>query len=86
MGVARRPALRGVTMQLIQTAMREAGVPVASEPVLTTDLRRLTAAFATNSVTAARPLTAMDALTLKRDDALLSMLHALYGTVPWQPL
>ena len=43
-------------------------------------------AFATNSVTAARPLTALDALTLKRDDTLLSMLHALYDTVPWQPL
>ena len=80
------PALRGVTMQLLQTAMREAGVPVASEPVLATDLGKFTAAFATNSVTAARPLTAMDALTLKRDDTLLSMLHALYDTVPWQPL
>jgi hypothetical protein len=62
-------------MQLLQTAMREAGL-----------LGRFTAAFATNSVTAARPLTAMDALTLTRDDALLSMLHALYDTVPWQPL
>ena len=58
MCVARCPAIRGVTMQLLQTAMSEAGVPVASEPVLTTDLGRFMAAFATNSVTAARPLTA----------------------------
>jgi hypothetical protein len=73
-------------MQLLQTAIGEAGVPVAWEPVLPTDLGRFTAALPTNSVTAARPLTALDALTLKRDDALLSMLHGRYNTVPRQPL
>lgn len=80
------PALQGVTMQLLRTAMRDAGWPVSTGPILLSDLEQYTGAFATNSVTAARPISAVGEQPMPHSVSNEGMLRDLFDAVPWTSL
>ena len=79
-------ALKGVTMQLIQGAMSNAGIPASTAPVHATALGGFQAAVATNSVSPARPVTAIGAHALEAEPSSWSVVQDLYEAIPWQSL
>lgn len=80
------PALEGVTMQLLRTAISGAGWPVSTSPITASELRQFNGAFATNSVSAARPISAVGDHSLPGSVADRSILSDLFDAVPWSSL
>jgi branched-subunit amino acid aminotransferase/4-amino-4-deoxychorismate lyase len=76
------PALRGVTMQLLERTLPPRGVPSRRVPVYTADLGSFTAAFVTNSWGIA-PVKQIDDLILPVDDALTRKLTEAYESAGW---
>jgi branched-subunit amino acid aminotransferase/4-amino-4-deoxychorismate lyase len=80
------PALRGITMQLVQAGLARAGVASATRPVHRDDLPRFRSAVLMNSIVPGRPVASIDGVGLAEDSELLAtMRHAYEGNQP-QPL
>jgi branched-subunit amino acid aminotransferase/4-amino-4-deoxychorismate lyase len=78
------PALAGVTMQLLQRALAERGVPSRRAPVRVSDLGSF-AAFVTNSHGIA-PVGQVDDLTLPVDDVLMPAVTQAYESAAWDQI
>jgi branched-subunit amino acid aminotransferase/4-amino-4-deoxychorismate lyase len=78
------PMLEGVTMQLLRSAMSDEGWPVRTAPVEGNALAPFTGAFATNSVSAARPISAIGVLSFAGSASQGKLLNDLFESVPWQ--
>lgn len=78
--------LAGITMALLRQAMQEEGVPTESRPIPASDLRDFRAAFATNSVSAARPLAAIGENNVLPLPSAQAFLQDLYESIAWQPI
>jgi branched-subunit amino acid aminotransferase/4-amino-4-deoxychorismate lyase len=79
-------ALDGITMQLLKRAMQDEAIPVVTTPVLAPAAADFRCGFATNSVSAARPVSAIDETVFSPAPGPLSQLRDLYDSVPWQPI
>jgi branched-subunit amino acid aminotransferase/4-amino-4-deoxychorismate lyase len=79
------PALPGITMQLVTTALAARGIQSRREPVRVADLPSFRSAFVTNSLGVA-PVTRVDDLMLPVDADFTRDLAEAYESVPWQPI
>jgi branched-subunit amino acid aminotransferase/4-amino-4-deoxychorismate lyase len=79
------PALAGITMQLIQRQLTEAGRPWHRARVTLDDIESFEGAFLTNSH-GVWPLTAIDHHPLAVDDQWLGPLVAAYESVEWDAI
>jgi branched-subunit amino acid aminotransferase/4-amino-4-deoxychorismate lyase len=80
------PALPGITMRLMQAGLARAGVPTESREIRLADLRSFHAAFATNSVSPARPIESIDDVRFPVDPEVTAMLTECYRTNPEEPV
>jgi len=78
--------LASITMALLRQAMQEGGVPTESRPIPASDLSEFHAAFATNSVSPARPLAAIGEHTVLQVPSAQALLLDLYESIAWQPI
>jgi branched-subunit amino acid aminotransferase/4-amino-4-deoxychorismate lyase len=78
--------LDGVTMQLLRSAMQAAGWPVTAARVSADHLTQVSAAFSTNSVLAARPISAIGEWCIPDSVPQTRILQDLYESIPWQSL
>ena len=76
------PALRGITMQLVEPGLPAAGVPSRRAPVRLADLRSYRGAFVTNARGIA-PVAQIDDVGFAVDKGLIETVRAVYGSVPW---
>ena len=79
------PALAGITMQLLERALAERGVPSRRAPVRVSDLGSFAGAFVTNSHGIA-PVGQVDDLTLPVDKALMPALTQAYESAGWDQI
>jgi branched-subunit amino acid aminotransferase/4-amino-4-deoxychorismate lyase len=79
------PALRGITMQLIEPALGGAGLPTARAPIRVADLGSFAGAFVTNARGIA-PVGQVDDIVLPVDEELMSTLADCYAAVPWDSI
>jgi branched-subunit amino acid aminotransferase/4-amino-4-deoxychorismate lyase len=79
------PALAGITMQILERALAERGVPSRRAPVRVSDLGAFAGAFVTNSHGIA-PIGQVDELTLPVDSALMSALTQAYESAGWDQI
>ena len=80
------PALRGITMQLVQAGLARAGVPSAARPVHRHDLPRFRSAVLMNSIVPGRPVVGIDGVELAEDEKLLAVVRHAYEDNEPQPL
>jgi branched-subunit amino acid aminotransferase/4-amino-4-deoxychorismate lyase len=73
------PALRGISMQLIDSGLRERGVPSDSHRVAHVDIGAFQSAFLTNSSCVVRPIAEIDGVRFVVDPELGAMLEACYA-------
>jgi len=76
------PALAGVTMQILERALADRGVPMRRAPVRVSDLGSFAGAFVTNSHGIA-PVGQVDEHTLPVDGALMQALTQAYESAGW---
>jgi len=79
------PALRGITMQLVELALAERGVPSARAHIRVAGLSRFAGVFVTN----ARGIAAVgqvDDQALPADEHFMSVLAESYAAVPWDAI
>ena len=79
------PALAGITMQILERALAERGVPSRRDPVRVSDLDSFAGAFVTNSHGIA-PVGHVDELTLPVDTALMAVLTRAYESAGWDQI
>jgi len=79
------PALAGITMQILERALAERGVPSRRAPVRVSDLGSFAGAFVTNSHGIA-PVGQVDELTLPVDTALMAVLTQAYESAGWDQI
>ena len=79
------PALRGITMQLLEPRLAAAGIPTRRGPVRLSDIAGCEAAIITNARGIA-PVGRIDAIDVPVDGDLMSRLQRLYADVPWDRL
>ena len=79
------PALQGITMQLVEPRLAEAGLPTRRGRVQLADIASFGAAFVTNARGIA-PVGSVDETELPVDPALMASLERIYADVPWDPL
>jgi branched-subunit amino acid aminotransferase/4-amino-4-deoxychorismate lyase len=79
------PALAGITMQLLERALAERGVPSRRAPVRVSDLGSFAGAFVTNSHGIA-PVGQVDDLILPVDGALMSAVTQAYESAGWDQI
>jgi branched-subunit amino acid aminotransferase/4-amino-4-deoxychorismate lyase len=79
------PALAGITMQLLTTALDGGGIPSRHETVRVTDLPRFRSAFVANSLGVA-PLAQVDDQAIAADPEFFRTLAEAYESVPWQQI
>ena len=79
------PALAGITMQILERALAERGVPSRRAPVRVSDLGSFAGAFVTNSHGIA-PVGQVDELTMPVDDALMPALTQAYESAGWDQI
>jgi branched-subunit amino acid aminotransferase/4-amino-4-deoxychorismate lyase len=72
------PALRGITMQLVQAGLRAQGVPSSVRPVHVSELATFQAAVLMNSIVPGQPIAAIDGVSFGHGDALLRMVRDAY--------
>jgi branched-subunit amino acid aminotransferase/4-amino-4-deoxychorismate lyase len=80
------PALRGITMQLVQAGLRREGMPSTTRPVHVDELSRFRSAVLMNSIVPGRPLAAIDGVELPGDTELLDVVRRAYLGSQEQPL
>lgn len=76
------PALRGITMSLLETELPRSGLPSARRPVTLRSLAGYRSAFLTNS-RGIDPVHRIDDVAFTVDDALMKRLAALYEATAW---
>ncbi|HEX5121899.1 MAG TPA: aminotransferase class IV family protein [Rhodanobacteraceae bacterium] len=74
------PALRGISMQLLQKGLRERGTASDSHRVAHIDVGAFRSAFLTNCSCAVRPVAEIDGVRFAVDPALTAMLEACYAS------
>jgi len=74
------PALRGISMQLLQAGLRQRGVPSDSHRVAHADIGAFRSAFLTNCSCAVRPVAEIDGVRFSVDADLNAMLEACYAS------
>jgi branched-subunit amino acid aminotransferase/4-amino-4-deoxychorismate lyase len=79
------PALAGITMQILERALAERGVPSRRAPVCVSGLGSFAGVFVTNSHGIA-PVGQVDELTLPVDGTLMSDLTQAYESAGWDPI
>jgi branched-subunit amino acid aminotransferase/4-amino-4-deoxychorismate lyase len=79
------PALAGTTMQILERALAERGIPMRRAPVRVSDLGSFAGAFVTNSHGIA-PVGQVDDLTLPVDGALMSAVMQAYESAGWDEI
>ena len=79
------PALAGITMQLVERALAERGVPSRRAPVHVSGLGSFAGAFVTNSHGIA-PVGQVDDLILPVDGALMSAVTQAYESAGWDEI
>jgi branched-subunit amino acid aminotransferase/4-amino-4-deoxychorismate lyase len=79
------PALAGITMQILERALAERGVPSRRAPVRVPGLGSFAGAFVTNSHGIA-PVGKVDEVTLPVDGVLMSDLMRAYESAGWDPI
>jgi branched-subunit amino acid aminotransferase/4-amino-4-deoxychorismate lyase len=80
------PALRGITMQLVQAGLARAGVPSATRPVHRDDLPGFQSAVLMNSIAPGQPVAGIDEVELPDHKDLLAMVRRAYTTSEAQSL
>lgn len=80
------PMLRGITMQLMQIALRNMGVPSVACEVRLDELSRFRGAFLMHSADVARPVACIDDHVFEVDEQLISRLWGGYAVHPWEPV
>lgn len=80
------PALRGITMQLVQTGLRREGVPSATRPIHKDDVPGFRSAVLMNSIVAGRPVVGIDGAGFPDGGDLLATVRRCYETNEGQPL
>jgi branched-subunit amino acid aminotransferase/4-amino-4-deoxychorismate lyase len=80
------PALRGISMQLIDRGLRARGVPSGSRRIAHADVGAFRSAFLTNSSCAVRPVAEIDGVRFEVDAELDAMLEAAYASNAPQPI
>ena len=79
------PALAGITMQILQRALAERGVPSRHAPVRVSDLGTFAGAFVTNSHGIA-PVGQVNDLPLPVNGALMSTVTQAYESAGWDQI
>jgi branched-subunit amino acid aminotransferase/4-amino-4-deoxychorismate lyase len=79
------PLLHGITMQLLEAALRERGVRVRRTSVRMSDLPRFDGAFLSNARGIAA-VSAIDDLFLPEAEDRITMLLEAYAAIPWDPI
>lgn len=80
------PVLHGITQQLLEAALRQAGVPQSRRRIEPGRLEGLRGAFALNSSTVAQPIAQIDDCRLEIDPAWLERLRQCYEGQPPEPI
>ncbi len=76
------PALRGITMQLLDAALSRQGVPSRHAPVRLADLPSFASVFVTNSLGVAR-VAQVNGVDLRQDASFVDTLTSSYDGVGW---
>ena len=79
------PALQGITMQLVEPRLPDAGVGTRRGPVRLRDAGSHRAAFATNS-RGIVPVGRIDGVEMAVDADLMRTVAGVYGSVPWDTI
>ena len=79
------PALRGITMQLLDRNLAAAGLRSRRDTIRLPDLGSSDAVFLTNSL-GVSPAGRVDDRELPADPEVLAALSAIYRRVPWDPI
>jgi branched-subunit amino acid aminotransferase/4-amino-4-deoxychorismate lyase len=77
--------LHGITMQLLERALPEAGVPSRRAPIRLADVASFRGAFVSNARGVA-PVSGIDSLQLATDSARMRAIADVYEAVAWDPL
>lgn len=78
--------LPGITMRLLQRGLAAEGIPSEHRDLRLPDLTPSLAAFLTNSISPAVPVTSVDDTALTVDPELTALLVKCYESNPWQPV
>jgi branched-subunit amino acid aminotransferase/4-amino-4-deoxychorismate lyase len=78
------PMLAGVSMQLLDAALRRSGVRCETRTVLRDELAGLRGAFATNSGIGCRPIVAIDRHSFDADVQRLEVVRDAYESCAWE--
>ncbi|MFC4529264.1 aminotransferase class IV [Sphaerisporangium dianthi] len=78
----RSDRLDGVTMRLLDEALRRAGVPSEAADVDTDELATMDAAFVTDAAAGPRPVGAIEGAGLSVDEPLLTTVRREYAALP----
>jgi branched-subunit amino acid aminotransferase/4-amino-4-deoxychorismate lyase len=79
------PSLHGITMQLLEQALREGGLRSQRDTVRLPDLGSFGAVFLTNSL-GISPVGLVDDQALPTDAGIMKALAGIYQRIPWDPL
>jgi branched-subunit amino acid aminotransferase/4-amino-4-deoxychorismate lyase len=77
--------LRGITMQLLERALPEAGIPSRRSPIRLADLPSFRGALISNARGVA-PVFQIDSQSLATDPARMQAIADVYASLPWDPL
>jgi branched-subunit amino acid aminotransferase/4-amino-4-deoxychorismate lyase len=80
------PCLVGITMQLLQPRLPDAGIPTRRAPVHLADVPSVAAAFVTNSLGVVAPVGRIDDTTIPVDPSLMKTVVELYESINWDPI
>lgn len=79
------PALRGISMQVLERELSKAGMPWRRRPVRVVDIGSFDGAFITNSRGIA-PVGRIDQTILPTDAELVSTVTRVFDAAPWDPI
>jgi branched-subunit amino acid aminotransferase/4-amino-4-deoxychorismate lyase len=79
------PALRGISMQVLERELDKAGIRWALRPVRLGDIGSFDGAFITNSRGIA-PVGRVDDIIVPTDAPFVSSLVQMFGAAPWDPI
>lgn len=79
------PALRGISMQVLERELSKAGVPWLRRSIYVADVGSFDGAFVTNSRGIA-PVGRIDDTTFPTDVALVSTVKRVFDAAPWDPI
>lgn len=80
------PALEGVSMQLLKSALRRRGVPMQVRRIALDEVGKFRGAFFTNTSCTALPIAAIDEVGFALDAERFALLESCMDEHPWQPI